>query len=43
MADLISDTAGHIPAAKIDLVASTRSFIVGLGGALTGITAMMYA
>jgi hypothetical protein len=43
MADLISDRAGRTSAAQIDLVASTRSFIVGLGGALTGITAMMYA
>jgi hypothetical protein len=42
MADLISETPGRVSAAKIDLVAGTRSFIVGLGGALTGITAMMY-
>lgn len=43
MADLTSENAGRVSAAKIDLVAGTRSFIVGLGGALAGITAMMYA
>jgi hypothetical protein len=43
MADHLSEAADRVSVAKIDIVAGTRAFIVGLGGALAGISAMLYA
>src|SRR5947209_15481374 len=43
MADNLSEPPYQEPVAKIDIVARTRAFIVGLGSALAGITAILYA
>lgn len=43
MADDISEAADRISVPHIDIVAVTRGFIVGLGGALAGLTAILYA
>lgn len=43
MAANLSELAGSAPVAKVNVVARARAFIVGLGGALAGITALLYA
>ena len=43
MAANLSEVPDSISVAKINAVARTRAFIVGLGGALAGITAILYA
>lgn len=43
MADDIPEPADRVSVAHIDIVAVVRGFLVGLGGALAGLTAIIYA
>lgn len=43
MADEIPEQADRVSVPRIDIVAVARGFVVGLGGALAGLTAIIYA